>query len=152
MAFINNLVEIRSDAFKVCRLVRRPRARRALSMGVWIKIFEVMGFVSVITNCAIIGFVSTELNNMDLQLLGVSPGVECAHGASLRGRGHSKACEDVHLLQKMAVVFIIEHALLLAKYLLMRSSEVPTLRMAEQMAHQEEYDLEMIAEKAKKRQ
>ena len=51
-----------------------------------------------------------------------------------------------------AVVFIIEHALLVVKFLLMRSSDAPTLKMAEKMASQEEFDMEMIAEKAKKKQ
>ena len=34
-AFLNNLVEIRSDAFKLCCVFQRPFGQRVQSIGVW---------------------------------------------------------------------------------------------------------------------
>ncbi|KAK3254559.1 hypothetical protein CYMTET_36228, partial [Cymbomonas tetramitiformis] len=62
-AFVNNLVEIRADAFKVCKLVQRPPAQKASSMGVWFDIFQIMSYVSVVTNCIIIAYTSDQLDN-----------------------------------------------------------------------------------------
>ncbi|XP_076469923.1 anoctamin-10-like isoform X2 [Babylonia areolata] len=54
-AFLNNITEIRSDAFKMCRVFQRPFAESASSTGAWQVAFEVIGVISVITNCALIG-------------------------------------------------------------------------------------------------
>ena len=34
-AFVNNLIEIKTDAFKLCRVMRRPWSENASSIGVW---------------------------------------------------------------------------------------------------------------------
>jgi len=34
-ALANNLIEIRTDAFKLCRVFRRPFAQPAANIGVW---------------------------------------------------------------------------------------------------------------------
>ncbi|CAL1532334.1 unnamed protein product [Lymnaea stagnalis] len=54
-ALINNFIEIRTDAFKLCRIFQRPFAQSASSIGAWQPAFEVIGLISVITNCALIG-------------------------------------------------------------------------------------------------
>ncbi|XP_076449306.1 anoctamin-10-like [Babylonia areolata] len=54
-ALLNNVTEIRSDAFKLCRVFRRPFAESASSIGAWQVAFEVIGVISVLTNCALIG-------------------------------------------------------------------------------------------------
>lgn len=54
-ALLNNVVEIRTDAFKMCRIHQRPFAEPANSIGAWQMAFEALGVVAVITNCALIG-------------------------------------------------------------------------------------------------
>ncbi|XP_055891535.1 anoctamin-10-like isoform X2 [Biomphalaria glabrata] len=54
-ALINNFIEIRTDAFKLCRVFQRPFAESANNIGAWQQAFEVVGIISVITNCALIG-------------------------------------------------------------------------------------------------
>ncbi|GFO25413.1 anoctamin [Plakobranchus ocellatus] len=54
-ALINNFIEIRSDAFKFCKVFRRPFTQQANSIGAWQPAFEIIGLISVITNCALIG-------------------------------------------------------------------------------------------------
>ncbi|KAE9536690.1 hypothetical protein AGLY_007092 [Aphis glycines] len=54
-AFLNNLIEIRSDAFKMCYVYQRPFGQRIKDIGMWQNIMEVMGFIAVLVNCALIG-------------------------------------------------------------------------------------------------
>ncbi|XP_041375586.1 anoctamin-10-like isoform X2 [Gigantopelta aegis] len=54
-ALLNNITEIRTDAFKMCRIFQRPFAESASGIGAWQIAFEVIGLISVITNCALIG-------------------------------------------------------------------------------------------------
>lgn len=54
-ALVNNIFEIRTDAFKMCNVFMRPFPRSASSIGAWQAMFELMDFVAVITNCALIG-------------------------------------------------------------------------------------------------
>ncbi|KAH9504894.1 Anoctamin-10 [Bulinus truncatus] len=54
-ALINNFIEIRTDAFKLCRVFQRPFTESANNIGAWQQAFEVVGIISVITNCALIG-------------------------------------------------------------------------------------------------
>lgn len=51
LLLINNLTEIRSDAYKICKLFRKPFCPPVANMGVWQIAFEVLSFVSVISNC-----------------------------------------------------------------------------------------------------
>ncbi|KAJ8247450.1 hypothetical protein GJAV_G00246520 [Gymnothorax javanicus] len=48
---LNNVTEIRTDAFKICRLFQKPFSAPIANMGVWQAAFEILGFVSVISNC-----------------------------------------------------------------------------------------------------
>ncbi|KAM9351596.1 anoctamin-10 [Symphorus nematophorus] len=51
LLLINNLTEIRSDAYKICKLFRKPFCAPVANMGVWQIAFEVLSFVSVVSNC-----------------------------------------------------------------------------------------------------
>ncbi|XP_029378967.1 anoctamin-10 [Echeneis naucrates] len=51
LLLINNLTEIRSDAYKICKLFRKPFSAPVANMGVWQIAFEVLSFVSVVSNC-----------------------------------------------------------------------------------------------------
>ncbi len=54
-ALLNNLIEIRGDAFKLCMVHRRPFGVRVKSIGSWQNAMELMGLVGVMVNCALIG-------------------------------------------------------------------------------------------------
>lgn len=53
-ALINNMMEERSDAFKYCHVNKRPFPATSNGIGPWLPAFEIMGFVSVATNFALI--------------------------------------------------------------------------------------------------
>uniref|UniRef100_G3UN14 Anoctamin n=1 Tax=Loxodonta africana TaxID=9785 RepID=G3UN14_LOXAF len=54
-ALINNLLEIRSDAFKLCTGLQRPFGQRVESIGQWQRVMEAMGVLAIVVNCYLIG-------------------------------------------------------------------------------------------------
>jgi len=53
-ALANNLVELKLDAFKLCRLTRKPTPRGVRDIGAWYGAFSVTSVISVMTNCALL--------------------------------------------------------------------------------------------------
>lgn len=54
-ALLNNVIEIRSDAFKLCVIFQRPFGQKVSTIGSWQDAMELMGVIAVIVNCALIG-------------------------------------------------------------------------------------------------
>ncbi|XP_075154721.1 anoctamin-2-like isoform X2 [Haematobia irritans] len=57
-ALINNVIEVRTDALKMLKYIRRPMAQRAHEIGVWFNIMQVVTRIAV-TSCALIIAFST---------------------------------------------------------------------------------------------
>ncbi|PSN48008.1 Anoctamin-10 [Blattella germanica] len=66
-AVVNNVLEIRADAFKICRLHQRPIAKRVKDTGAWQRAFEVVGAMSIMTNCGLLC--------LSPELRGLAPGL-----------------------------------------------------------------------------
>ncbi|RIA84496.1 calcium-activated chloride channel-domain-containing protein [Glomus cerebriforme] len=62
-AWINNITEIRSDAFKYIKALQRPVGHRAEDLGMWEKILTIISFIAVLTNAIIIAFHSIWMEN-----------------------------------------------------------------------------------------
>ncbi|CAG2105403.1 unnamed protein product [Medioppia subpectinata] len=58
-ALVNNFFEIRFDAKKIITSFKRPVAQRVKSIGIWYRILDAMGKLSVITNAMIIAFTTS---------------------------------------------------------------------------------------------
>ncbi|KAM4605303.1 anoctamin-8 [Polymixia lowei] len=54
-ALVNNIIEIRSDALKLCTGLQRPFGQRVESIGQWQTAMEAMGLIAIIVNCYLIG-------------------------------------------------------------------------------------------------
>lgn len=54
-ALLNNLLEIRSDAFKLAHVHQRPFGQRVANIGTWQNAVGFLGLAAVIVNCALIG-------------------------------------------------------------------------------------------------
>ena len=54
-AFLNNLIEIRSDAFKLCYVYKRPfgSAVQTKSIGEWANVLYYLSIIAIATNCAL---------------------------------------------------------------------------------------------------
>ena len=50
LALLNNIFEIRLDAYKYTTQTRRPLGHRARDIGIWLRILEAMTYMSVISN------------------------------------------------------------------------------------------------------
>ena len=53
-ALVNNVFELRADAFKYCYVYQRPFARLASNIGSWHNAFDVLSSVAIVTNTALI--------------------------------------------------------------------------------------------------
>jgi len=49
-ALINNLIELRLDAYKLVKYYRRPPALKAQDIGAWAKIMNMLTFIAVVSN------------------------------------------------------------------------------------------------------
>ncbi|XP_071953284.1 anoctamin-8-like [Antedon mediterranea] len=54
-ALLNNLVEIRTDAFKLCTSLQRPFGQRVENIGTWQDAMELMGVIGVLVNFGLLG-------------------------------------------------------------------------------------------------
>ncbi|KAF4042704.1 Calcium-activated chloride channel [Phytophthora infestans] len=88
LALLNNVLELRTDAFKICHTRQRPLARKASGIGVWLHVLQIMSVLAVLTNC-----------------------FHLAYSTSLLER----AFPSVTATQKVWIVFGIEHLLLVIK-------------------------------------
>lgn len=52
-ALINNILEIRLDAYKFLATYRRPMPARARDLGVWYRILDVISHIAVLTNVSL---------------------------------------------------------------------------------------------------
>ena len=69
LALINNILEIRLDAYKYTTQTRRPIARRVRDIGVWAEILQLMTYLAVITNAFVIAFSSSFIPRMVYKFL-----------------------------------------------------------------------------------
>ncbi|KAM4572666.1 anoctamin-5 isoform 3-T3 [Odontesthes bonariensis] len=58
LALVNNIIEVRVDAWKLTTQFRRPVAAKAHSIGAWEEILNGMAVLSVVTNAFIVAFTS----------------------------------------------------------------------------------------------
>ena len=58
MAYVNNYVEIRVDAWKICTQSRRPLPGGAEDIGTWQSVLELMSVMAITTNLGIVCFTS----------------------------------------------------------------------------------------------
>eukprot|EP00178_Gracilaria_changii_P027660 TRINITY_DN900_c0_g1_i1.p1 TRINITY_DN900_c0_g1~~TRINITY_DN900_c0_g1_i1.p1 ORF type:complete len:711 (+),score=145.66 TRINITY_DN900_c0_g1_i1:2399-4531(+) len=54
LAVINNFIEVYTDTYKLIYMTRRSSPRRALDIGAWVRAFEFISVVSIMTNLGII--------------------------------------------------------------------------------------------------
>ena len=60
LAFVNNVIEIRTSGFKMCFAFQRPKWRARSGIGSWMAVLNVLGFLAVITNASMITFVGDQ--------------------------------------------------------------------------------------------
>lgn len=64
LALANNVLELRTDAFKLCHAKQRPLAHKASGIGIWLHVLQLMSVLAVLTNCLHIAFTTTLLEQL----------------------------------------------------------------------------------------
>ena len=59
LAFVNNYVSLRIDAWKLCQLCRRPEPRTCEDIGTWYAILEIISVIAVLVNSGLVAFTGT---------------------------------------------------------------------------------------------
>jgi len=52
LGFINNLLELRIDKYKLVYLTKRPTPHSASDIGIWSFFIEIIIYISIVTNAA----------------------------------------------------------------------------------------------------
>jgi hypothetical protein len=60
LAMINNCAEMRSDAFKLCKVHRRPEFATRQDIGSWQTVYESIAIMAVMNNAMLTGFVGSQ--------------------------------------------------------------------------------------------
>jgi hypothetical protein len=109
LVLVNNFFEMKADMTKVLRLNERGTVQSVRGIGLWLPIFEAIGYAAVFTNLGILVFTSKHLDRIVV-------------------------LSDT---QKLLVLVVLEHAVLLAKLgLSMGFSDVPA-RVLNALAHRD---------------
>ncbi|OMJ70284.1 hypothetical protein SteCoe_31770 [Stentor coeruleus] len=66
LAFIEIILEIRVDAWKLCNITRRPDPVKCENIGIWKNIVVFIAYFGAITNSGIVVFTSGALNHFEL--------------------------------------------------------------------------------------
>ena len=93
-ALLTNVLELRLGAYKLLRVYRRPLAVRSSGIGVWLSVLQVMSIIAVLSNCALLGFTSQQVDVW---------------------------APDVSAATKILIIFLFEHVVLLIKFLIHQS-------------------------------
>jgi Calcium-activated chloride channel len=64
LAMLSNIVEARSDAFKLLFTYRRPTSQRVRSIGAWFTVLRFLSVLAIVTNCFIFGFSSAQMSSV----------------------------------------------------------------------------------------
>jgi len=98
-ALLNNLVEIRSDSYKILTSFQRPPCLQARDMGTWQDILNILGIIAVITNSFVVAFSSLYIDN------------------ALKGVAENRDWNQV-VAGKLALVIVFEHVVIFLKVLI----------------------------------
>ena len=63
LAWLNNISELRLDAYTVCSMNKRTVWRMQEDIGSWSTVFQALSFANVLTNACLIGFVGSQMAN-----------------------------------------------------------------------------------------
>ena len=61
LSIVCNLIEIRSDGFKLTYVTRKPLPRRTANIGTWARVCTFQAWLAILTNCLIFGFSSEQM-------------------------------------------------------------------------------------------
>lgn len=64
ISFVNNIIEVRTDGYKILKVSQRVNADKAADIGAWYTILRMLTVVGVLTNAGILVFTGETANNL----------------------------------------------------------------------------------------
>ena len=64
IVLMNTTIQIRLDAYKLCRARKRPLAQKAGGIGVWEHVLHIVTVLAVLTNCGLMAFTSNFVRSL----------------------------------------------------------------------------------------
>ena len=122
LALVNNVIEIRMDAWKVCTLYRRPVWQRCDTIGAWNTVSKVLALIAVLTNATMICFVGSRMAGFPCTETCVGHVCRCTTARAIKET--ESIMERIQSTQLWILVVVIEHALVCLKAFL--ASVAPT--------------------------
>lgn len=108
LAFVNNIVAVHVDAYKLTCGFQRPYPTPAHSIGVWFYFLDVISTFAIVTNCGIIFFTSGIFSHLHLHL----------HSGGSGGGGSSGDGKSLSRADKFMLYIIFQNSMLVVKRLL----------------------------------
>lgn len=144
ISFVYNLIELRSDAFRLCNVVQRPTVERVGGIGGWNVLMGVQVWLSVVLNTYMMGFSSQ-------QLLGWVPEFFTV-AINDHGDMHQVLRAD-SAKRGLGLLLCYEHAIMLgiAAVLWLISDEPEAVRVAKARKQHQEQQLLLSAQHSRRR-
>jgi hypothetical protein len=119
---VNNIIEVRSAAYRMCHGFQRPPCRDRDGIGSWAVVLNLLGFLAVLTNASMIAFVgSQEAERFQLFSehkcrLGVLSRQDCpSHASSSCTCMANRLSYRIDYYELWVVFMAIEHGLMLLR-------------------------------------
>lgn len=106
IVLFNHLISMRLDAYKLCKGRRRPVAEKTGGIGVWEHVLHIVAVISVLTNCWLMGFTSSQFEWMK---------------KNTEGEGGNEKSSTERDLGLFMLIVGWEHIMLLIKYVMSNS-------------------------------
>ncbi|KDO28981.1 hypothetical protein SPRG_20084 [Saprolegnia parasitica CBS 223.65] len=107
LSMASNLIELKSDQFKLVFLSQRPMVERSTDIGIWQSILRGLVWLSVLTNVFLFGFTTDQLSLFCPSWFQTIPVDDAAFG----GVDHIHVAASGQGMTVMGVVFGVEHVL-----------------------------------------
>jgi hypothetical protein len=144
ISFVYNLIELRSDAFRLCNVVRRPAAERVGGIGGWNVLMGVQVWLSVVLNTYMMGFSSQQMLGWVPQFYSMAIGTKGDMHQVLRTESAKRG---------LGLLLCYEHAIMLgiAAVLWLISDEPESVRVAKARKHHQEQQVLLSAQHSRRR-
>ena len=114
VVLINHLLNMRLDAFKLCRGRRRPLVQKTGGIGVWNHVLHIVTVIAILTNCSLMALTSSQFSGL---------------------------AQEIGYLGVFALAICWEHFMLLVKYILQLTVSIMPKQVQDAM-NKKQYDQE----------
>ena len=109
IAVFANIVELRTDATKLARVLARPRPIMTDSIGIWLSLIRTIVILSALTNCFIVGLTSNQLMQFVPMLFFIG---EDGEKHMIKGKGYIVILVIVGIERLLLIIHLLLNSLI----------------------------------------